>query len=104
LVSTSSTFYARILRQDFGAKNYKAETKLVKACLALSYKKRMHKMLMKLTSVLIFFFFPRPPLSQDITDKNGEVLPKGELTGDAEKKIGKKSERLFLKNCFFFEA
>jgi len=61
-------------------------------------------MLMKLTSVLIFFFFPRPPLSQDITDKNGEVLPKGELTGDAEKKIGKKSERLFLKNCFFFEA
>ncbi len=58
-------------------------------------------MLMKSTPVLIFFFFPRPPLSQDITDKNGEVLPKGELTGDAEKKIGKKSERLFLKNCFF---
>ncbi len=30
-VSISSTFYARILRQYFGTKNYKAETYLEKA-------------------------------------------------------------------------
>jgi len=53
-VSISSTFYAHILCQYFGAKNYKAETRerFVKH---LSAKKCAYKMLMKLTTGSMLF-------------------------------------------------
>jgi hypothetical protein len=50
--SISSTFYARILVQNFGAKNYKAETKLEEASRFAFIQKGARKTLIQLTPVL----------------------------------------------------
>jgi len=50
-VSISSTFYAHILCQYFGAKNYKAEAQLEKVAQSTFLQKKLSiKMLMKLTT------------------------------------------------------
>jgi len=54
-VTISSTFYARIWHPYFGAKKLQSQMKVEKSCsICFRTKKRLHKMLMKLTPVVNF--------------------------------------------------